>query len=675
MEPSDPQTEPLLPAEQAPGTGQRTVYTPADFTRFAPRNALQMLQNVPGFRVESESQERGLGQASGNVLINGQRPSSKSDSINSLLSRVPAANVVRIEIVDGSTLNIPGLSGQVANVITRSGGVRGRFEWRPQVPLGGPAPLRWSQGDASVSGKAGRLDYSVAVRNESFYNGSEGPSLIVANGVSDPRFNTTRSTLDSPKLSATLRYDLGGTARANLDISGGFKIQRSDELESRTLSNLPAFLKSVDSGNDGHNYEVSGDVEFPVGPGRLKLIALDSAEHGDFSTESRFSNAGRNDTGSQFLKGSDEGERIARGEYRWRMFGGDAQLSFEGAFNRLDNVASLFTLNTAGEFVELPFPAGTGGVREARYESILSYSRSLNSHLSLQVAGGAEYSKISQTGSNALARAFKRPKGSLTLAWAAGDKLDVSLRAARKVGQLNFSDFLASVSLTDGNANAGNNELRPPQSWEFELEVSRNFGAWGSATAKLFHYLIEDYVTIIPIVRGTSIGESRGNVPTATDTGINLNATLRLDPIGMKGAKFDVRALVDRSRLVDPVSGLDRGFDRAKARELQVDFRYDIPKTDWAWGATYRNSVFLPYYRVTEQGFDYSLARFAAVFIENKDVFGLTLNVRAANLFNAPSILDRSVYGGPRTTAGVLFTERRDRRSGRILQATVSGSF
>ena len=57
---------------------------------------------------------------------------------------------------------------------------------------------------------------------------------------------------------------------------------------------------------------------------------------------------------------------------------------------------------------------------------------------------------------------------------------------ARRVGQLIFPDFLAAVNLSEDTANAGNNQLRPPQSWEAELEVSRNFGTWGSATVRLF---------------------------------------------------------------------------------------------------------------------------------------------------------------------------------------------
>jgi hypothetical protein len=92
-----------------------------------------MLQRVPGFAIQQAVQERGLGQATGNVLLNGQRISNKSDDVVTQLGRVPAGNVVRIEIADAATLDIPGLSGQVANIIVRSGGaISGQFSYSPE---------------------------------------------------------------------------------------------------------------------------------------------------------------------------------------------------------------------------------------------------------------------------------------------------------------------------------------------------------------------------------------------------------------------------------------------------------------------------------------------------------------------------------------------------------------
>ena len=62
----------------APLAAAKRVYVPADFARFAPKTAYDMLAQVPSFTIRSADQERGLGQASENVLINGQRITNKS---------------------------------------------------------------------------------------------------------------------------------------------------------------------------------------------------------------------------------------------------------------------------------------------------------------------------------------------------------------------------------------------------------------------------------------------------------------------------------------------------------------------------------------------------------------------------------------------------------------------
>src|SRR5690349_11083213 len=84
----------LPPAEAtAAPSGGGQVYTPEDFARFAPRSALDMLNQVPGFDIITTDQGRGLGQASDNVIINGERVASKSESLFDVLQRIPAARV------------------------------------------------------------------------------------------------------------------------------------------------------------------------------------------------------------------------------------------------------------------------------------------------------------------------------------------------------------------------------------------------------------------------------------------------------------------------------------------------------------------------------------------------------------------------------------------------------
>lgn len=113
----------------APSEDTKT-FTIADFEQFAPRTALDMVSQIPGFSISGSDGQRGFGQAQENVLINGQRISSKSTSARDALARIPAANVEKIEIVDGSDLDIPGLSGQVANITAKANGLSGTWNYR-----------------------------------------------------------------------------------------------------------------------------------------------------------------------------------------------------------------------------------------------------------------------------------------------------------------------------------------------------------------------------------------------------------------------------------------------------------------------------------------------------------------------------------------------------------------
>src|SRR5688572_30697323 len=162
----------------APTAGR--VFTLIDFERFAPRNALDMLNRVPGFsiqRPDDEDEGRGLGQANTNVLINGQRLSSKSQDIFDQLQQITADNVERIEIVDGATLDLPGLSGQVANVFTRYGGISGRFEWRT-VHRPKYADPSWWGGDLSVNGSTPSIEWSAAYTHDNGRGGAGGTGVI-----------------------------------------------------------------------------------------------------------------------------------------------------------------------------------------------------------------------------------------------------------------------------------------------------------------------------------------------------------------------------------------------------------------------------------------------------------------------------------------------------------------
>ena len=164
-------------AAQAPAPEGPRTFLPADFARFAPRNALDMLRQVPGFSIQAPDLRRGLGQSGGNVLVNGQRISGKANDALAEVSRIPARNVVRIEILDGAALDVPGLTGQVANVIARAGGAAGQFGWQPEVRARFTSPGLYN-GSVSMSGARGPVEFTIGLRNESFRGGGGGSGLV-----------------------------------------------------------------------------------------------------------------------------------------------------------------------------------------------------------------------------------------------------------------------------------------------------------------------------------------------------------------------------------------------------------------------------------------------------------------------------------------------------------------
>ena len=661
-------------------TPDRQVYAAEDFARFAPRSALDMVQQIPGFSIEGDgggnrNRSRGLGQANGNVLLNGERVVTKADSVSDQLARIPAEDVIRIELVEGSTLNIPGLSGRVANVVAASSdGLSGQFEWNPQLAAE-YAENGWLESNMSLSGTFGGFSFTAALEGRPFRQGNGGPNFLTfANGREEERFSLFKANGNDKRVSGSVRYDTSGGTIANLNASYLHRRFRSfeDEYVVAPASALP-LSERFDQRNRGFDLELGGDLDFALGPGRLKLIGLNTTQELNFTTQTVIDPAtGDPEFGSRFIQQSDRGERIGRGEYTWSMLGGDWQWSVEAAFNSLDQVGDLFVLQPTGEFQPVPFPAGTGGVREDRYESLLSYSRMLVDGLSVQLIAGGEYSSIRQTGAAANARTFQRPKGTLTVSWTPGASTDVTFKVDRRVGQLDFGDFLAEVDLNDDNQNAANNELRPDQSWGVELEATRDFGAWGSASVRAFRRRFEDFVTIVPTPGG---GEARGNVEFATIRGVQLDGTLQLTPLGLPGAKIDVSGRLRDSRYPDPVENRFLPVRFAEPHNIELDFRHDIPGSNWAWGWDFRDTGFNRYYRVAEEGLDYAIDRNLALFLEHKDVFGLTVKGRVGNLLEREVVLDRRVFAGPRGSSPLLFSENRRREVGRVLELSVKGSF
>ncbi len=195
-----------------------------------------MVKQVPGFTiddpVENNADEdiavRGLGQASGNVLLNGERFTSKSDTIAAQLARIDADDVIRIELVEGATLDLPGLSGRIANVVAlNSGGISGQFEWWGEF-RGKQGPNTLTGFIASITGSSGPFSYVLAFDTDPFNGGASGPNIVTfGDGRVEHRFNILRPKERKPKVSGSVRVDGASGWVANLSGSYLWETLRS----------------------------------------------------------------------------------------------------------------------------------------------------------------------------------------------------------------------------------------------------------------------------------------------------------------------------------------------------------------------------------------------------------------------------------------------------------------
>jgi outer membrane cobalamin receptor len=267
---------------------------------------------------------------------------------------------------------------------------------------------------------------------------------------------------------------------------------------------------------------------------------------------------------------------------------------------------------------------------------------------------------------------FVRPKGSVSFAWRPAMGTDASLKLSRRVGQISFGDFLSQPNLTQERENAGNPDLVPPQSWELEGQVARELGGWGKTRLRGYAHRVEDIIDIVPI---GATGEGVGNLPSARRLGAESISTLQFDPLGWKGARLDATLGFVRTRVRDPLTATDRPISGTRDGYVSLEFRRDVPGSPLAWGGSASYNHYTRFFRLSEVFRSWEGPVFASLFVEHKDVAGLTVRAQVNNLLNARHRIDRFVYAGRRNTSPLLFRQEADQLIGPIFQFLVRGSF
>ena len=665
----------LAEASSANEDAVRQTYYPEDFSQFVPRSALDLVKQVPGFSISDGGGDRGFGQADTNVLVNGRRISGKSNGPTEALQRLSVDSVIRLEVVDGASLDIGGMSGQVVNVITASEKkVSGLFRYAPRFrQTGSNFEERLREFTVALTGAGDNSEWTLQLANEQSRFTDAGDE-VVQNSVgetTDTRYEKARNELDRPSISGSYSHVAKNGSVFNLvaELNGNYsdRGERSERLTGDPDENTRVFRSSEDE----HNYEVGADYEFNLGAGRLKLIGLHRFESSPTEDRTTTTFASGLVEGTSFIRQADEAESIIRTEFSFPALNSQWRWAVEATENYLDLDSQLDTFDAAGIFIPVALPDPQARVEETRAESTLNVSKRLSDQLTFQATLGAEYSEIRQTGSSNVTRDFVRPKGFMALNYKPTDDLFLSAKLDRTVGQLRFFDFIASVDVNQEREDVTNVNLVPPQSWEFTLEAQQSLGKSGNLTLSLFYEDIEDIVDRIPIEGG---GQAPGNIDSAAAYGGFFDATLLSDEYLWKGGRADLSLGYVNTEVEDPILGNTRKISGDFYKSYSLSLRQDFNDTPWAIGAVVDYNEQAPNVRIDEVSFNNKSRGTLYFYAEHKDVMGLTVKAFAWNLLGAENRFRRAVYSN-RLNDEILFSERRSRNFGYSYTLVIEGAF
>src|SRR6185312_7373334 len=210
------------------------AYPAAFFAAMRADTAYDMVQRVPGFTFDDGSAVRGLAGAAGNVLIDGQRPASKTDDLVSVLRRIPADQVARVDLIRGGQ---PGIDMQgkavVANVIRKSGRCLTGAASVGQFTTGDGYTDPQARVEGTWLGDGRRLDGALSTTKG--HDGSNGNGHRLIQGPTGQILDSSTSRNAAPNWQylATGAVEtpwLGGRVRLNLTLEDQpYRLDASDD--------------------------------------------------------------------------------------------------------------------------------------------------------------------------------------------------------------------------------------------------------------------------------------------------------------------------------------------------------------------------------------------------------------------------------------------------------------
>jgi len=669
---------------QAPAQGTRTTaYDAAFFAQYAPRTALDIARRVPGFSLDfGNSDTRGFAGAAGNVVINGARPSSKAESLETTLARIPARSVVKVEVGPGDLYGAE-YSGksQVLNVfLTGEGGIDANVTVSARRLYTGTIVPSSS---ASAMIKRGASTINLSAGTEHSFQLEEGTDTLTDLDTGEPvehrrKFNDYRDFNPYISGSWALEHASDRALRLNTRWSPGrFDLEQRNRV---TPAGGPQHDDSLFQDYDNPVFEIGGDVTRPLAGGAIKLIGLATRRKRN-NFDAYLERNGLLGHGAVTVGGFEQTQKAKRnetiGRLRWTrqdLAGFSFETGGEAVLNTLDSAVDLFLIDPDGERVRIDLPIDHAKVKEKRAEAFVTVGRSLTPALRLDAGLTYEFSKLSVRGDTTADRTLKFLKPSATIDWKPGGGWHTQLSVRRTVAQLDFYDFISVAELSTDRVNAGNANLQPQRAWEIRLTADRPILGNGLIKLDLGHDRISMLQDRILVFDESGQGfDAPGNI----GTGKRYFAQLTVDaPLGRvwSGLRVKANGMVQRTRVEDPISGKMRNFSGFYASwEWFTEVRRDAGAFSYGFAISDRDRF--TFFRTDEFDINYNGGPYGTAFVEYRPGPRTAITFDVDNALNTSSNRERLLFFPNRADTELSIREVRERNRHLSFGLTLKQSF
>ena len=654
------QSSDVAPAPASAET-RTTSYDAAFFQQYAPSTALDIVRRVPGFNLEQGNEDvRGFTGAAGNVVFNGARPSSKSDSLEKLLARIPAGRVLRVEVGPGDLFgaDYAGKS-QVLNVIlTAGGGIDGNVTLSLRRNFDGAAI---PNAEGSVLYKRGAFSANLAAGSGQFDYTEEGFDLIT-NPATGAQIEFRRKVNEihphNPYVSASIGVETAPDRAFHLN--GRFSPNRFTLLQANqvTPASGPARNDRLVQDYDNTGYELGGDISRPLAGGTLKFVALANRRCRD-NYDANFNRVNSVVIGG-FEQLSNSHYQETLGRLTWskaKLLGLQVEIGSELAFNRLTNATDLFVLSSTGAQTRIDLPIDQATVQEWRTESHVNAGRELTKGLRLDAGLAYETSSLTVSGDAAEKRALQFLKPSLTLDIKPGGGWHGQLIARHTVAQLDFFDFISNAELSVGRVNGGNADIQPQRSWEFRGSIEHSLLGSGLIKLDFGHDRVSLLQDRVLTVDGF---DAPGNIGTGARLFVQGTLDAPLDKLGLKGLRLRADGTLQRTQVTDPLTGNRRNWSGFWPNwTWNIDLRRDAGA--FSLGMNVGQNDRITFFRTDELDSNFNGGPFMTAFAEYRPDKRTTIRLDIENLTDTSGNRSRRFFSPNRSVALPFAEEFRER--------------